>query len=131
MQNSAKAVDTRQELAKVAGVSHDTIAKVETIEEKAPEPVVQASRSGAISVSQLIIFANSSWHFGKSTSHFRNSGSGFPFGLLPFSSSTASRPLHGFGLLSLHVLCSLVASFKNPASNSFFTSFYEFAHGSR
>ena len=74
------------------------------------------------------------------------------------SSSTASRPLHdrftgsgcslfalcsapldcsptlyrhGFGLLSLHVLCSLVASFKNPASNSFFTSFYGFAHGSR
>ncbi len=35
LQNSAKAVDTRQELAKVAGVSHDTIAKVERIEEAA------------------------------------------------------------------------------------------------
>ena len=45
-----KPIETRQELAKVAGVSHDTIAKVEVIEEKAPEPVVQASRSGAISV---------------------------------------------------------------------------------
>lgn len=42
--------ETRQELAKVAGVSHDTIAKVETIEHKAPEPVVMASRKGDISV---------------------------------------------------------------------------------
>lgn len=50
LQNSAKAVDTRQELAKIAGVSHDTIAKVEHIEEKAPEPVVTASRQGQISV---------------------------------------------------------------------------------
>ena len=29
-------IETRQELAKVAGVSHDTIAKVEVIENKAP-----------------------------------------------------------------------------------------------
>jgi len=43
-------IETRQELAKVAGVSHDTIAKVETIEHKAPEPVVMASRKGDISV---------------------------------------------------------------------------------
>jgi hypothetical protein len=43
-------IETRQELAKVAGVSHDTIAKVEHIEEEAPEPVVQASRKGEISV---------------------------------------------------------------------------------
>lgn len=43
-------VDTKQELAKVAGVSHDTIAKVERIEEDAPAPVVQASRKGEISV---------------------------------------------------------------------------------
>lgn len=51
-QNSveAKSVDTQKEIAKVAGVSHDTIAKVETIEHKAPEPVVMASRKGDISV---------------------------------------------------------------------------------
>jgi phage N-6-adenine-methyltransferase len=43
-------IETRQELAKVAGVSHDTIAKVERIEKEAPEPIVQASRRGDISV---------------------------------------------------------------------------------
>lgn len=45
-----QAIDTKKEIAKVAGVSHDTIAKVETIENKAPEPVVMASRKGEISV---------------------------------------------------------------------------------
>jgi phage N-6-adenine-methyltransferase len=50
LQKSVKAVNTQSELAKVAGVSHDTIAKVETIENKAPEPVVMASRKGDISV---------------------------------------------------------------------------------
>ena len=50
-QKSDKAeIDTKKELAKVAGVSHDTIAKVEHIEEDAPAPVVQASRKGEISV---------------------------------------------------------------------------------
>lgn len=52
-QNSAEAsapIETRQELAKAAGVSHDTIAKVEKIEEQAPAPVVLASRKGEISV---------------------------------------------------------------------------------
>lgn len=43
-------IDTREEIAKAAGVSHDTIAKVEKIEEAAPAPVVQASRKGDISV---------------------------------------------------------------------------------
>lgn len=43
-------IDTKQELAKAAGVSHDTIAKVERIEADAPAPVVQASRKGEISV---------------------------------------------------------------------------------
>ena len=52
LQNSVeqKPIDTQKEIAKVAGVSHDTIAKVETIEHKAPEPVVMASRKGDISV---------------------------------------------------------------------------------
>ena len=52
-QNSAevqKIIDTREEIARAAGVSHDTIAKVEKIEEAAPAPVVQASRKGDISV---------------------------------------------------------------------------------
>lgn len=43
-------IDTQKELAKISGVSHDTIAKVERIEEEAPEPVVTASRQGQISV---------------------------------------------------------------------------------
>ena len=41
-QNSDKAsekIDTKKELAKIAGVSHDTIARVETIVQKAPEEV--------------------------------------------------------------------------------------------
>ena len=52
-QNSAKPsipIETREEIAKAAGVSHDTITKVEKIEEAAPAPVVQASRKGDISV---------------------------------------------------------------------------------
>ena len=51
-QNSVKQkpIDTQKEIAKAAGVSHDTIAKVEKIEEAAPAPVVQASRKGDISV---------------------------------------------------------------------------------
>lgn len=52
-QNSVKpsyAIDTQKEIAKAAGVSHDTIAKVEKIEEAAPAPIVQASRKGDISV---------------------------------------------------------------------------------
>lgn len=42
--------ETRDNIASIAGVSHDTIAKVEKIEEAAPAPVVQASRKGDISV---------------------------------------------------------------------------------
>lgn len=50
-QKSDKAeIDTKKELAKIAGVSHDTIAKVDYIENNAPEPIVQASRKGDISV---------------------------------------------------------------------------------
>ena len=38
LQISVKAVNTQEELAKLAGVSHDTIAKIEKIEREAPEP---------------------------------------------------------------------------------------------
>lgn len=48
--DKVKPIDTKKELAKVAGVSHDTIAKVERIEEEAPQPIVEASRRGEISV---------------------------------------------------------------------------------
>jgi len=52
-QNSAevKRIETREELAKVAGVSHDTIHKVEAIEKNAPEPVKELAKSGVISIS--------------------------------------------------------------------------------
>lgn len=49
-QKSEKQVNTAKELAKIAGVSHDTIAKVEKIEKSAPEPIIEASRKGEISV---------------------------------------------------------------------------------
>jgi hypothetical protein len=40
-QNSDKSsIDTKKELAKIAGVSHDTIARVEKIVQKAPEEVL-------------------------------------------------------------------------------------------
>ena len=43
-------IDTQKEIAKAAGVSHDTIAKVEKIESEAPAPVISASRRNDISV---------------------------------------------------------------------------------
>jgi hypothetical protein len=43
-------IDTKKEIARVAGVSHDTIAKVKTVIEKAPEPVKERARHGEISV---------------------------------------------------------------------------------
>lgn len=45
-------VDTKKELAKVAGVSHDTIAKVEAIEKKAAPEVKKALASGEVSINQ-------------------------------------------------------------------------------
>lgn len=47
-----KPIETREELAKVAGVSHDTIAKVEKIEQKAPEAVKKQLRTGEISINK-------------------------------------------------------------------------------
>ena len=51
VQKSAQA-KTRDELAKVAGVSHDTIHKVEKIEAEAPESTKQAVREGKLSINQ-------------------------------------------------------------------------------
>lgn len=51
VQKSAKPiVDTREELAKIAGVSHDTIAKGKVIEAKASEETKASLRSGAASI---------------------------------------------------------------------------------
>lgn len=43
-------LDTKKELAKVAGVSHDTIHKAAVIEEKAPEEVKERLRKGETSI---------------------------------------------------------------------------------
>lgn len=50
--DKVNAVDTKKELAKVAGVSHDTIHKVETIENSGNELVKQQAKSGEISINK-------------------------------------------------------------------------------
>lgn len=52
LQKSVKAVNTQKEIAKAAGVSHDTIAKVERIEQSAPEEIKQKLRNQEISINQ-------------------------------------------------------------------------------
>jgi len=44
--------ETRQEVAKLAGVSHDTVRKVEIIEKEATEDIKQAVRKGEMSVNK-------------------------------------------------------------------------------
>lgn len=51
-QKSAKAIDTREELATIAGVSHDTIHKVEKIEAEATDRTKQLVREGKLSINQ-------------------------------------------------------------------------------
>ena len=52
-QKSDKApIDTKKEIAKAAGVSHDTIAKVEKIETQAPPEIKAAVKSGEMSINQ-------------------------------------------------------------------------------
>lgn len=54
LQKSAESqpLDTRQEIAKAAGVSHDTVAKVKKIEAKATPEVKAALSTGALSINQ-------------------------------------------------------------------------------
>lgn len=47
-----QAIDTKRELAKAAGVSHDTIAKVEKIERQAAPEVKEQLRKGEMSINQ-------------------------------------------------------------------------------
>jgi len=49
-QKSAEPVETRKEIAKAAGVSHDTITKGKVISQKAPEAVKEQLRRGEISI---------------------------------------------------------------------------------
>lgn len=48
-----KPIETRKELAKVANVSHDTIAKVKVIEAKATEEVKEKLATGEVSINQV------------------------------------------------------------------------------
>lgn len=48
-----QAIDTKKELAKAAGVSHDTIAKVETIEAKASPETKAMLRKGDITINKV------------------------------------------------------------------------------
>ena len=50
--SSLPAVNTTKEIAKAAGVSHDTIAKVEKIETQAPPEIKAAVKSGEMSINQ-------------------------------------------------------------------------------
>ena len=54
-QKSAKPIETREEIAKSAGVSHDTIHKTKTILAKATPIVKERARSGEISVNRAYI----------------------------------------------------------------------------
>lgn len=53
-QNSAKGspIDTRKEIAGIAGVSHDTIAKIKKLAALAPAPMKQQLRAGTMSINQ-------------------------------------------------------------------------------
>jgi len=48
--NPIKRIDTKKELARIAGTSHDTIAKVERIERDATPEIKEALRTSAISI---------------------------------------------------------------------------------
>ena len=52
MAKKSAPIETRSELAKLAGVSHDTIHKVEAIEEKATDKTKQLVREGKLSINQ-------------------------------------------------------------------------------
>jgi hypothetical protein len=47
-----RTIDTKKELAKMAGISHDTIYKLETVDTKAPEQVKQAMEADVISINK-------------------------------------------------------------------------------
>ena len=54
--DNLEVVDTKKELAKIAGVSHDTIARVEKIVQKAPEEVKEKLRRNTSVTSTKVDF---------------------------------------------------------------------------
>jgi len=46
-------IDTQKELSKIAGVSHDTIAKVKQIEEKATSEQKAKLQTGEVSINEV------------------------------------------------------------------------------
>ena len=54
-QNSDNLIDTKKELSKLAGVSHDTISRIEKIAAKAPEEIKTKLRAGEMSVNEAYI----------------------------------------------------------------------------
>lgn len=50
-------IDTREEIARIAGTSHDTIFKVKKIEEKAPKEVKEKVKNGEMSINQAYGYA--------------------------------------------------------------------------
>ena len=51
-QKSAEPIETREEIAAIAGVSHDTVSKVKKIKEKASPEVIAKLRANEISINQ-------------------------------------------------------------------------------
>jgi ParB-like chromosome segregation protein Spo0J len=51
-QKSAEAIETREQIASIAGVSHDTVAKVKTIKAKASDEVKSKVASGEMSINK-------------------------------------------------------------------------------
>lgn len=52
-QNSAKAIDSRKEIAKLAGVSHDTVSKVKKILEKGDDKDIKKLKSDKVSINKV------------------------------------------------------------------------------
>lgn len=52
VESNLPTIDTQKELAKMAGVSHDTIHKVEKIQELAPEAIKKQIRAGDLPINQ-------------------------------------------------------------------------------
>ena len=73
-QKSAKPpIETRQELATVAGVSHDTIAKVEKINAEAPPEIIAALRAGSLSIHAAYMAVKSSSAIDEATAQIQQS----------------------------------------------------------
>lgn len=57
-----KPIDTREELAKVAGVSHDTINRVEYIQNNASDQVKEKCKEGVLSINQAYLMTKGVEH---------------------------------------------------------------------